>query len=123
MFRRGVLFVVLTLAVFAGGAAGQHLYASLWPHTVSWELAISPCGPNNTQHASPVVYQEGLFVFYHCHDERQFLRRFAQDPLPVVTPPPIDPILAPANPCAANPGWVQVGDGCLPPDHPYARRR
>ena len=139
----GVVAAALSLAV--GTAAAQDYFFPLFGAYVDHVVpGDSPCGATPIKTITPSTYEETVMLWYLCEDNRVIARRFfrsggsSEVPKPVYLVNPPDPALAtssttapglvPASSspsiCSAYPGFVVTtnGDGCVPPDHPLARR-
>ena len=130
----GVIAAALSLAV--GKVAAQDYFFPLFGAYVDHVVpGDSPCGATPIRTITPSTYEETIMLWYLCEDNRVIARRFfrtsanGQVPQPVylVNPPDTSystgvpaPTVAPTCP----PGFVpaNTGDGCVPPDHPLARR-
>jgi hypothetical protein len=138
----GVVAATLSLAV--GTAAAQDYFFPLFGAYVDHVVpGYSPCGATPVRTITPSTYEETVMLWYLCEDNRVIARRFfrsggtSEVPKPVYlvnppdttfssspTPAPTQaPSASPAT-CSAYPGFVATinGDGCVPPDHPLARR-
>ena len=139
----GVVAVMLSVA--AGTVAAQDYFFPLFGAYVDHVVpGDSPCGATPIRTITPSTYEDTVMLWYLCEDNRVIARRFFRSggssevpkpvylvnppdttfssgstPAPTATPAPA----APAN-CSAYPGFVATvnGDGCVPPDHPLARK-
>ena len=138
----GVVAAALSLA--AGTAAAQDYFFPLFGAYVDHVVpGDSPCGATPVRTITPSTVEETVMLWYLCEDNRVIARRFfrsggsSEVPKPVYLVNPPDPTFSPGSTpaptstpsssppiCSAYPGFVVTtnGDGCVPPDHPLARR-
>ena len=136
----GVIAVAMSLAV--GKVAAQDYFFPLFGAYVDHVVpGDSPCGATPVRTITPSTYEETIMLWYLCEDNRVIARRFFRSgsagevpkPVYLVNPPDASYSSAPAPaPTAAPapsaytcpPGFVaaNTGDGCVPPDHPLAKK-
>ena len=134
----GVIAVVMSIAV--GKVAAQDYFFPLFGAYVDHVVpGDSPCGATPVRTITPSTYEETIMLWYLCEDNRVIARRFfrsgsaGQVPQPVylVNPPDASYSTAPAPAPApapsaytCPPGFVpaNTNDGCVPPDHPLAKK-
>lgn len=131
----GVVAAGLSLAV--GTAAAQDYFSPLFGAYVDHVVpGDSPCGATPIKTITPSTYEETVMLWYLCDDNRVIARRFFRSGGGSEVPKPVYLVNPPALPTveATAPGLVaayncplgfvpaNTGDGCVPPDHPLARR-
>lgn len=109
------------LIVAAAVLSGTVLFAQI--EQVDWStyrdrgLAAHPCGGLGLKGAASLAVIDGAaHVLYTCANDSVIVREFAVQVQAPAPPAPMD--------CSHIPGFVstQDGTGCVPPDHPLARR-
>jgi hypothetical protein len=114
MTRTGPLAVLgIVCASVTLGATSYLWHVPTGDHWV----APSPC--NLKGPAMPMVLEGQPMLVYTCTDDQVIVREFAKN---YRQPPPLPVMPAPVN-CAHIPGFVAgIYGGCVPPDHPHAKK-
>ena len=87
---RRVLLAVVVAASLAATIAAASPFIDFTDAT-DYAVAPSPCGSIATLQASPVVFDERLYLSYLCADNRVFMRQFALVNPPYGAMPPSKP--------------------------------
>lgn len=116
------------IATFAVGIVAQDAIFPFHGAFKDTPLGDQPCVTGLKGPASMTVYDTNAWIVYTCSDDRVILRRYfnpndnATKAVPVIVMP--TPAIAPTMPvCPA--GMVNTlgdGTGCVPPNHPLARK-
>lgn len=129
--KRVAIVAGLTLATATAASAAYNVL--LFDGHSDYQVATTldtPCGPYGLKGpAQPVTFDKTLWLVFTCQDDTVVARRLHVTAMAPVTMPAITPTYqglpkTDTTPsCAAYPGFVEsIYGGCVPPDHPHARR-
>jgi len=115
----------ITIGLALAAALATAVSAQGWDYFSRYVIvatpAYRPCGITGLLGtAQPVVWNNDMWLFYTCGDGQVVAQHFTWSP----TPPPV-PVLQPPSPVASPcPGAFVAGQygGCVPADHPLAKR-
>lgn len=118
--KRAILVGLLVLGCGLGAAAQDFIFTNFM---ASRDLPVAPTPCTLLGPAEPVVYDTSLWLFYTCDTGQVIARRFFNDWDRNREAPRTIDRTQPAAP-AACPGGFMAGmyGGCVPPDHPLAKR-
>ena len=136
MKRNSVIAAVVgaALSFAVGTVAAQDYFFPLFGAYVDHVVPSDPpCGPVPIRQIAPTVYEDTILLWYLCEDNRVVARRFFRTGGSSEAPKPVYLVPGPESappPSVLNPeplncpvGTIPaVAGGCVPPDHPLARR-